>query len=95
MEILTANGVVPVTLLRHKGAAKMTSEMVSIIGVGVATVSLGVATISLTWRVNSTLRHEMMDSFKEVRRDVADLRERMARLEGTLTGFMGRREESA
>ena len=95
MEILIANGAVVITLSRHRGSAKMTAEMVSIIGVGVATVSLGVATISLTWRMNSTLRQEMTDSFKEVRRDVADLRERMARLEGTLDGFMGRREESA
>lgn len=95
MEALTASGEVVITLSRHKGSAKMTAEMVSIIGVGIATVSLGVATISLTWRMNSTLRQEMTDSFKEVRRDVADLRERMARLEGTLAGFMGRREESA
>ena len=71
MEILIANGAVVITLSRHKGSAKMTAEMLSIIGVGVATVSLGVATISLTWRMNSTLRQEMTDSFKEVRRDVA------------------------
>ena len=55
MKISTARDASAVCPSRHKGPAGMTTETVSVIGVGVVTISLGVATVSLAWRMNSTL----------------------------------------
>lgn len=62
----------------------MTPEMIAVIGVGIALA----ATILHTNR-------ETNRSLNELRRDVADLRERMARLEGLFEGFTGRRPTDA
>lgn len=45
-------------------------------------LGMGVAILTLTWRMGS-----------EIKRDIADLRERMARLEGLFEGFTGRQPE--
>lgn len=62
----------------------MTPEMIAVIGVGIALA----ATILHTNR-------ETNRSLNELCRDVADLRERMARLEGLFEGFTGRRPTDA
>lgn len=62
----------------------MTPEMIAVIGVGIALA----ATILHTNR-------ETNRSLNELLRDVADLRERMARLEGLFEGFTGRRPTDA
>ena len=49
----------------------------------IAIVILGVSLVSLGWKVTEDLRQEI----HYVREDVADLRERMARLEGLFEGF--------
>ncbi len=49
----------------------------------IAIVILGVSLVSLGWKVTGDLRQEI----HYVREDVADLRERMARLEGLFEGF--------
>jgi len=49
----------------------------------IAIVILGVSLVSLGWKVTVDLRQEI----HYVREDVADLRERMARLEGLFEGF--------
>ena len=51
--------------------------IVSVVAVG-ATVGIGLATL-------------ILPSLHEMRRDIADLRERMARLEGLFEGFTRRR----
>ena len=48
---------------------------------------LGVSLVSLGWKVSSDIRHELKQEIHYVREDVADLRERMARLEGLFEGF--------
>ena len=53
----------------------------------VATAILGVSLVSLGWKVSSDIRHELKQEIHYVREDVADLRERMARLEGLFEGF--------
>lgn len=40
-----------------------------------------------------TLHRDVSNLRKEVGKDIADLRERMARVEGLLEGFVGRRPE--
>ena len=47
---------------------------------------LGVSLVSLGWKVTGDLRQDI----HYVREDVADLRERMARLEGLFEGFTRR-----
>lgn len=49
----------------------------------IAIAILGVSLVSLGWKVTGDLRGEI----QLVREDVADLRERMARLEGLFEGF--------
>ncbi len=51
---------------------------------------LGVALVSLGWKVSSDIRQELKQEIHYVREDVADLRERMARLEGLFDGFTRR-----
>ena len=53
----------------------------------VAIAILGVSLVSLGWKVSSDIRHELKQEIHYVREDVADLRERMARLEGLFEGF--------
>lgn len=54
----------------------MTPELIGILGVGVALATLIFAAT--------------VPALRELRRDVGDLRERMARLEGLFEGFTGR-----
>lgn len=49
----------------------------------IAVAILGVSQVSLGWRVSSDLLREN----QYVREDLADLRERMARLEGLFDGY--------
>ena len=53
----------------------------------VATAILGVSLVSLGWKASSDIRRELKQEIHYVREDVADLRERMARLEGLFEGF--------
>ena len=53
----------------------------------IATAILGVSLASFGWKVSSDIRHELKQEIHYVREDVADLRERMARLEGLFEGF--------
>ena len=53
----------------------------------VAIAILGVSLVSLGWKVSSDIRRELKQEIHYVREDVADLRERMARLEGLFEGF--------
>ena len=55
-----------------------------------AIAAVGVALAGLILSVNRNLRSDMA----EIRRDVGDVRERIARLEGMFEGFTGRRPES-
>ena len=55
----------------------MSAEFWAIIGVGVAV-------IGLNWRMHEGLRREIVG----VRSEIADLRERMARLEGLFEGYV-------
>ena len=55
---------------------KVSAELIAIVILGVSLVSLG-------WKVTGDLSGEI----HLVREDVADLRERMARLEGLFEGF--------
>ena len=48
---------------------------------------LGVALVSLGWKVSTDTRQELKQEIHYVRGDVADLGERMARLEGLFEGF--------
>ena len=48
-----------------------------------------VAILGFLW----TLHRDVGNLRKEVGKDIADLRERMARVEGLLEGFVGRRPE--
>lgn len=79
----------------------MTTELLAMLGIGVAIVGLN-------WRMVHGLRQEMHTGFDVLRQDlgvlrqevgalrerVIDLGERVARLEGAVDGFMGRREPS-
>ncbi len=56
----------------------------------IAIAILGVSLVSLGWKVSTDLRQELKQEIHLVRGDVADLRERMARLEGLFQGFTGR-----
>ncbi len=56
----------------------------------IAIAILGVALVSLGWKVSSDIRQELKQEIHYVREDVADLRERMARLEGLFDGFTRR-----
>ena len=53
----------------------------------IAIVILGVSLVSLGWKVSTDIRQELKQEIHYVRGDVADLRERMARLEGLFEGF--------
>ncbi|MDE2962825.1 MAG: hypothetical protein OXU26_02835 [Acidobacteriota bacterium] len=53
----------------------------------IAIAILGVSLVSLGWKVSSDIRQEVKLEIHYVRDDVADLRERMARLEGLFEGF--------
>ena len=53
----------------------------------IAIAVLGVSLVSLGWKVSSDIRQELKQEIHYVREDVADLRERMARLEGLFEGF--------
>ena len=66
----------------------MSAEFWAILGVGAAVLGLG-------WRVYhrldtrlDTLRDDMSRRFDAVSGDIADLRERMARLEGLFEGYV-------
>lgn len=56
----------------------------------IAIAILGVSLVSLGWKVSSDIRRELKQEIHYVREDVADLRERMARLEGLFEGFTRR-----
>ena len=56
----------------------------------IAIAILGVSLVSLGWKVSSDIRQEVKQEIHYVREDVADLRERMARLEGLFEGFTRR-----
>ena len=58
----------------------MTPELIGTIAVGVAHAGL--------------LLGYMGPAIKELRRDVGDLRERMARIEGLFEGFIGRQPQA-
>lgn len=62
---------------------KITPELIAIAILGVSLVSLG-------WKVSSDIRRELKQEIHYAREDVADLRERMARLEGLFEGFTRR-----
>ena len=64
----------------------MNAEIGSVLGTGVAIVGL-------TWRMIASLRREMWQEIEELRRDVTDLRERMARIEGRLDGYFARQAQ--
>ena len=78
----------------------MTTELLTMLGIGIAIVGLN-------WRMVHGLRQEMHTGFDVLRQDVGvlrqeigvlrerviDLGERVARLEGAFDGFMGRREQ--
>lgn len=53
--------------------------IVAIVGTGIGIVGTGIG----LWRT-------LDGSLREIRRDVGDLRERMARIEGLFEGFTGR-----
>ncbi|MXZ33849.1 MAG: hypothetical protein F4Z21_00990 [Acidobacteria bacterium] len=56
----------------------------------IAICILGVSLVSLGWKVTGDLRmeiHHVRLDVGEIRGDLADLRERMARLEGLFEGF--------
>jgi len=53
----------------------------------IAIAILGVSLVSLGSKVSSDIRQEVKLEIHYVRDDVADLRERMARLEGLFEGF--------
>ena len=55
-----------------------------------AIAAVGVALAGLILSVNRNLRSDMA----ELRRDVGDVRERLARLEGMFEGFTGRGAET-
>ena len=55
-----------------------------------------VAILGFLWKLHhevSDLHKDMADLRKDVGNDIADLRERMARMEGLLEGFVGRAPE--
>ncbi len=56
----------------------------------IAIVILGISLLSLGWKVSSDIRQELKQEIHYVRGDVADLRDRMARLEGLFEGFTRR-----
>ena len=56
----------------------------------IAIAILGVSLVSLGWKASSDIRQELKQEIHYVREDVADLRERMARLEGLFEGFTRR-----
>lgn len=56
----------------------------------IAIAILGVSLVSLGWKVSSDIRRELKQEIHYVREDVADLSERMARLEGLFEGFTRR-----
>ena len=55
----------------------------------IAIVALWVTTMGFLWG----LHRDVSNLRKEVGKDIADLRERMARVEGLLEGFIGRSPE--
>ena len=55
----------------------------------IAIVALWVTTMGFLW----SLHRDVSNLRKEVGQDIADLRERMARVEGLLEGFVGRSPE--
>ena len=64
----------------------MNAEIASVLGTGVAIVGL-------TWRMMASLRRVMRQEIGELRRDVTDLREGMARIEGRLDGYFARQAQ--
>ena len=66
-------------------------------------IVLAVAILGFMWKLhqevsdlhkdNATLHKGMANLSQEFGRDIADLRERMARMEGLLEGFVGRPQE--
>ena len=61
----------------------MSPEIVATLGVGATMVGVGIALATLILRLHVTLR----DDVRELRRDQADLRDRVSRLEGLLEGL--------
>ena len=63
---------------------------------GILQIVAIVAILGFLWTLHrdvSNFRKEVGQEISEVRKDMADLRERMARVEGLLEGFVGRRPE--
>ena len=61
----------------------MSPELIGIIGLGVTTLGVGIALAGL-----------ILPGQHKMRRDIVDLRERMARLEGLIEGLFRRRDEA-
>ena len=67
-------------------------------------IALAIAILGFMWKLhqevsdlhkdNAALHKGMANLHQEFGRDIADLRERMARMEGLLEGFVGRPQES-
>lgn len=67
----------------------MSGELIAVVAIGVAMLGVVVTLGGLILNGQAALRREL----GEVRGDMSDLRERMARLEGLFEGFTGRRPE--
>ncbi|MYA89539.1 MAG: hypothetical protein F4X97_14005 [Boseongicola sp. SB0662_bin_57] len=52
-----------------------------------------VAIFAFLWNAHRDMRRDMADLRKDISGEMADLRERMARLEGLFQGFVGRQDK--
>lgn len=66
-------------------------NIISTVGIIVAVLGTGIA----LWRVNKSSADRLHNDLGEVRGELTDVRERMARLEGLFEGFTKRDRESA
>ena len=92
----TAIAAVGATLLAATvGMGAFTLNAISGVRTEVAVLRIDVAELRTEVRADvAELRAEVRGDMAELRVDVADLRERMARLEGPFEGFTGRAGES-
>ena len=68
----------------------MSAELIAVIAVGVGLAGLMLTGLRAVRAEIRDVRVEMHREMHDVRSDVGDLRERMARLEGLFEGFAGR-----